>query len=241
MMRKITVKTILFSTLLFASTSFAAPTTNTSVGEVYTDASGKSLYTFSKDPMGKSVCIGKCEKLWPPLLVTEQSSKRFAKQTGFSQIMREDGDKQWALNGKPLYRWLKDSQAGEIKGAGIKGIWPLARTDGVTIKLFNDGKQRYLVDSQNQTLYTFDKDKPNQSVCYDDCASKWPPAYVDKEITQNGTEDLKLTGGFGVIQRNDNLYQWTYNSKPLYRWVNDQKPGDTGGNGIKQLWHIVVQ
>jgi len=235
------VKKLLFSALLVTSTSFAAPTTTTSVGEVYTDASGKSLYTFSKDPVGKSVCTDQCEKLWPPVLVTAQSSKHFGTQAGFSQITREDGNKQWALNGKPLYRWLKDSQKGEITGAGIKGVWPLARADDVTIRLFNDGKQRYLVDSHNKTLYTFDKDKPNQSVCYDDCASKWPPALVDTEITQKGIANLKLTGGFGVTQRNDDSYQWTYHNKPLYRWIKDQKPGDTSGNGVKQVWHIVEQ
>lgn len=156
------MKKLLFSALLVTSTSFAAPTTTTttSVGEVYTDASGKSLYTFSKDPVGKSVCTDQCEKLWPPVLVTAQSSEHFGTQTDFSQITREDGNKQWALNGKPLYRWHQDSQKAEITGAGIKGVWPLARADDVTIRLFNDGKQRYLVDSHNQTLYTFDKDKP---------------------------------------------------------------------------------
>lgn len=238
------MKALFVSTLMLIPTSYAmasASTVDTGFGEVYADDKGKSLYTFAKDPIGKSVCKGDCEALWPPLLAEGHNSMQFAGQTGFSQIVRADGAKQWALEGKPLYRWVKDKQPGDISGAGVKGVWPLARADDVTIKLFNDGKRRFLVDSNNQTLYTFDKDKMNKSACYGDCEVKWPPAYVDSKLTEKGIDSLKLTGGFGITQRNDHSYQWTFEGKPLYRWFKDQNPGDTSGDGVKNVWHLVTQ
>ncbi|BCL73295.1 hypothetical protein TUMSATVNIG1_52690 [Vibrio nigripulchritudo] len=211
----------------------------TSIGDVYADNSGKSLYTFSKDPAGQSVCTGGCAEKWPPLLAQGSNQTLFYGQKGFSTITRKDGTKQWALNDKPLYRWFKDSKSGDITGAGIKGVWPLARADDVSVKLYNDGKRRFLVDSNNLTLYTFDKDKNDQSVCYGECQVKWPPAYVDSKLMERGADKLKLSGDFGVTQRKDNTYQWTYKNQPLYRWFQDTKPGETNGDGVKQVWHLV--
>lgn len=57
-------------TLLMSFPSIAA-TSSTVIGDVYSDQMGKSLYTFDKDPVGKSVCMDDCEKFWPPLLVNE--------------------------------------------------------------------------------------------------------------------------------------------------------------------------
>ena len=42
-------------------------TTIKNVGTVLTTASGLTLYRFTEDPMGKSVCTGACAKIWPPL------------------------------------------------------------------------------------------------------------------------------------------------------------------------------
>ncbi|EGR2794522.1 hypothetical protein DU976_01245 [Vibrio navarrensis] len=227
-------------TLLMSFPSIAA-TSSTVIGDVYSDQMGKSLYTFDKDPVGKSVCMDDCEKFWPPLLVNEQNQSVYMNSQGFSIITRPDGTKQWALNGKPLYRWIKDTKSGDIEGAGIKGVWPLARADDVSIKLFNDGKRRYLVDENYLTLYTFDKDKVNESVCFDDCAVNWPPATLDEKLAKKELSNLKLTGGFGLIEREKNIYQWTYEGKPLYRWVKDSKAGDTKGDGINGVWHLIIK
>lgn len=57
------MKTLFISTLLLlpASYSLAATTIDTALGQVYTDNAGKTLYTFTKDPVGQSVCNGECE------------------------------------------------------------------------------------------------------------------------------------------------------------------------------------
>jgi len=111
----------------------------------------------------------------------------------------------------------------------------------VAVNLYNDGNRRYLVDENNFTLYTFDKDKGNQSECYGDCAVKWPPAYVSSELIQKGIDNLELSGGFSVTERKDGTYQWTFQDKPLYRWFKDTKVGDTTGDGLNNVWHLITQ
>ena len=42
-------------------------------------------------------------------------------------ITRDDGGKQWAYKGKPLYRWAKDQKPGDRTGDGFNNAWRLAR------------------------------------------------------------------------------------------------------------------
>ena len=88
-----------------------------------TDLSQHSLYTFDKDAQGQSNCYGKCAELWPPLMAEENAKKSGA----FDLTQRKDGKFQWTLNGQPLYTWVKDTQAGDISGDGIKGVWHLVK------------------------------------------------------------------------------------------------------------------
>lgn len=91
-----------------------------------------------------------------------------------------------------------------------------------------DGK--ILTDNQGMTLYTFDKDKKAESVCYDACATKWPPFVA--------SDYAKGKRGFKVITRKDGTKQWTYKNKPLYTWVGDSAKGDTTGDGVGGVWHV---
>ena len=92
---------------------------------VLVNASGMTLYTFDKDPAnaGKSVCIEQCAKAWPPLIAPND-----AKATGaYTVVTRDDGTKQWAYKGKPLYTWVKDTKPGEKTGDGFRNIWRVAQ------------------------------------------------------------------------------------------------------------------
>jgi predicted lipoprotein with Yx(FWY)xxD motif len=85
-----------------------------------------TLYTFDKDTAGggKSACNGPCATSWPPLLAAAD-----AKAGGdYSIITRDDGTKQWAYKGKPLYLWVKDSKPGDRTGDGFNNAWRLARS-----------------------------------------------------------------------------------------------------------------
>jgi predicted lipoprotein with Yx(FWY)xxD motif len=46
----------------------------------------------------------------------------------YTIITRDDGSKQWAYKGKPLYTFAKDQKAGDITGDGfLNGAWHLAQ------------------------------------------------------------------------------------------------------------------
>jgi len=92
---------------------------------VLTDSEGMTLYTFTKDAAGsgRSVCNGRCAKNWPPL-----SAGADAKAHGpYSVITRDDGGKQWAYDGMPLYLWVKDKKPGDRTGDGFRGVWHVVK------------------------------------------------------------------------------------------------------------------
>lgn len=42
-------------------------------------------------------------------------------------IVRDDGKKQWAFKGKPLYYWAKDTKPGDKTGDGFNKVWQVAK------------------------------------------------------------------------------------------------------------------
>ncbi|MES2538623.1 MAG: hypothetical protein V4632_22425 [Pseudomonadota bacterium] len=89
-----------------------------------TDTAGMTLYVNDRDPpnSGKSVCNGPCATNWVPLIVIEGASA----QGDYSIVNRDDGSKQWAYKGKPLYQWSKDQKPGDKTGDGINKVWHVA-------------------------------------------------------------------------------------------------------------------
>ena len=87
------------------------------------DHAGMTLYTFDKDSGGKSMCAGECAKNWPPLMA-EAGAKAEGK---WSLVKRDDGTSQWAYDGKPLYTFIMDKQAGDKTGDGKMQVWHLAK------------------------------------------------------------------------------------------------------------------
>jgi predicted lipoprotein with Yx(FWY)xxD motif len=88
-----------------------------------TNAAGMTLYTFDKDAGDKSACNGPCAANWPPLMVTGDGKASGA----WTIVVREDGGKQWAYKGKPLYTWSKDAKPGDKTGDGFNSVWHVAK------------------------------------------------------------------------------------------------------------------
>lgn len=86
---------------------------------------GMTLYTFDRDvaASGKSVCNGPCATNWPPLMATASDSNR----GDWTVVVRDDGSRQWAYKGKPVYYWVRDAKAGDRTGDGVNNVWRLAR------------------------------------------------------------------------------------------------------------------
>ena len=87
-----------------------ATTADTSKGKALVDGKGMTLYIFDKDTAGKSNCNGQCATNWPPLTAAAD-----AKPSGdWTVVTRDDGSKQWAYKGKPLYTFHKDAKPGDV-------------------------------------------------------------------------------------------------------------------------------
>jgi predicted lipoprotein with Yx(FWY)xxD motif len=114
---------------LLATSAFAAepagPAPQAKNG-MFVTAKGMTLYTFEKDTAapGKSVCNGPCATNWPPALAADD-----AKPMGdWTIVMRDDGLKQWAYKGRPVYAWAKDQKPGDTTGDGfLQGAWKIAK------------------------------------------------------------------------------------------------------------------
>jgi predicted lipoprotein with Yx(FWY)xxD motif len=92
-------------------------------GKTLVDAKGMTLYTYDRDTAaGKSACNGNCATNWPPLMASADAKADGA----WTVITRDDGGKQWAYKGKPLYFWKDDKKAGDAEGDGRNNIWHIA-------------------------------------------------------------------------------------------------------------------
>ncbi|WP_341366581.1 hypothetical protein [Yoonia sp. BS5-3] len=106
----------------YAGGHAAAPVSE--VNGILVDQAGMSLYTFDPDTASSSACNGGCAANWPPLMAPANADEAGK----FTTITRNDGSKQWAYEGQPLYLWINDRAPGETTGDGIGGNWHLARS-----------------------------------------------------------------------------------------------------------------
>lgn len=94
-------------------------------GDMLTGNNGMTLYVFDKDAAGsgRSMCNGPCATNWPPLFAMADDTA----SGNYSIVNRDDGKKQWAFKGKPLYYWSKDVKAGDKTGDGFNNVWHVAK------------------------------------------------------------------------------------------------------------------
>jgi predicted lipoprotein with Yx(FWY)xxD motif len=111
------------------------------------------------------------------------------------------------------------------KTAAIAAITSAAIVSGQAF-----AKSAVVTDQAGMTVYTFDKDRVGKSVCYGGCASTWPPV---------AAADIPPGPEFGPVARADGTQQAGYRGKPLYLFSGDKEPGDTSGNNIQNVWHVI--
>ena len=112
-----------------ASASEDYPLKASADGSYLTGTNGMSLYVFQKDTKdsGKSVCNGACATNWPPYAADETDEVEAEGASGtLSIVTRDDGTKQLAYNGMPLYYFAGDKAAGDTNGKAIPS-WALAK------------------------------------------------------------------------------------------------------------------
>ena len=93
-----------------------------------------------------------------------------------------------------------------------------------------------LTDAGGYTVYLFSNDEQGAgtSACEGDCLAAWPA--VGEITSPSGALDADLVGS---IERSDGSIQATYNGFPLYRFANDEAPGDTNGQGVNDIWWVL--
>lgn len=100
-------------------TSASLDTRDTSLGTILVDARGMTLYTYTDDEPGVSNCGMMCRAYWPPALAPAD-----AQASGdLSIITGDDGERQWAHKGMPLYTYVDDKAPGDVTGEGEEGEW----------------------------------------------------------------------------------------------------------------------
>lgn len=136
-MTRILLSAVLFSALAACSSMKGpAPSTTgpgttaqspaTVLNGVLVGPNQMTLYVFDKDAVGsgKSVCNAQCAANWPPMAAPANA----APIGDWSPIVRDDGSKQWAYKGRPLYQWVKDAKPGDRTGEGMaNNTWHIAR------------------------------------------------------------------------------------------------------------------
>jgi predicted lipoprotein with Yx(FWY)xxD motif len=86
---------------------------------VLTNPDGFTLYTFDYDETNKSNCYLSCLGSWTPLRAngTDRPSGRL------SILERKSGERQWALDGRPLYLFNGDLDPGDVRGERLGWAW----------------------------------------------------------------------------------------------------------------------
>ena len=118
------MKRFALAATVFAVAAHAEPAARMA-GGMLVNSAGMTLYTFDKDAAGtgKSVCNGPCATLWPPAMAAAD-----AKPEGeLTLVTRDDGTKQWAYKGKPVYLYKEDKKAGDVTGDNFKDVWHIVK------------------------------------------------------------------------------------------------------------------
>ena len=212
---------------------------------VLTDFEGFTLYT--PDGVaggGRRTCSGRgCETGWLPV-----PAPALALDVGqFSVVTRTDGSRQWAYQGRPLYRYRGDLLPGDAHGRAVDQRWSMAvltenfRPPGVTVTalegygdaLSRDGMTLYsgsafekywggrnLRDSF-KNAYDRGKRLGGDACANLGCLQEWRPFHA--------SADARSTGFWEVITRGDGSRQWAYKGYAVYTYAGDEAPGQNRG------------
>jgi len=87
-----------------------------------------------------------------------------------------------------------------------------------------------LVDSQGMTLYHLSGEQNGKFICTSSaCLGVWHPIIAPSGGAPGGVSSL------GTVKRPEGTIQVTYKGTPLYTFTGDRQPGETKGQGIKDV------
>ena len=133
-----------------------------------------------------------------------------------------------------------DAQAGTTTTAGSSGstTTTTAETTAAPVSTASNPQLgEILVDAEGLTLYVFDNDKDGTIACGAGCTDAWPPLVLESGASLPTTGDL--AADLTAVARPDGAQQVAFKGRPLYRYAGDAKPGDTTGDNVANIWHVV--
>jgi predicted lipoprotein with Yx(FWY)xxD motif len=113
---------------------------NSSLGKILVNGSGRTLYTFTKDARSKDRCvkIQGCTSIWPPLTTKGKPIARAgAKGSLLGTIKLPNGSRQVTYAGHPLYTYSADVMPHETDYVGspqFGGTWYAVSSTGAKVK-----------------------------------------------------------------------------------------------------------
>ena len=120
------------------------------------------------------------------------------------------------------------SPAPTVGGSGPKRVAKALHSKGQTL----------LTTTSGRTLYTLSAERHGKFICTEmsGCTGIWHPLTVAAGVVPKGPVKL------GTIDRPDGSLQVTYRGLPLYTFASDKKPGQTKGEGLKDVgtWHAAL-
>jgi predicted lipoprotein with Yx(FWY)xxD motif len=203
------------------------------------DAVGKPVYTFDQDEAGRPTCVGECAKDFVPF----PAPKGAVAYSDWSIINRDDGVRQWAYQGKPLYYYTGTDPEGEPETINISSIGaedPRFMDPGSDVFSPKPGWKRAAYTPELSTAAPAEVELASLATAngygFVDAISK-KPTYVLKNPPRDPTKwapiyapSLGVTvGNFTIIEREDGTKQWAYKGVPLYSFNGDYSTSDMNG------------
>ncbi len=180
-----------------------------------------------------------CTDLWPPVLAGED-----AKPIGkWTIVERRDGQRQWMYDEQPLYTSVLDNQPGDTYGGTTRrygGDSPAMRVPatpppkvppGFAIKTTSVG--RLLTTDKNDSVYVYDRDTAEKSLCDGECAKTRMPVLAPQMARPQGE--------WSVVERSPGVLQWAFRQKPLYTYVLDQRSWSLEGSDAEGWNNVYTQ
>lgn len=232
---------------------------------VFATAEGMTLYTYDKDPLGKSTCLDACAQKWHPAT----APKNAVVAAGWTTIPLADGSRQWALRGKPLYTFADDVDVGSVGGnspkrfgrgplIGLRGatsksipadkplpegwhaamMYPVVGVDlpsGISIRDLEDAMALGLID--DRTEKTLYAFRGDARAAEKACDG----VECRNQWVPLAAPRLALPkGDFAVAARDDGITQWTYRGHALFTYAGDLQFDDANGVGLDPRFELAA-
>lgn len=225
-------------------------------------------YVFSKDAPGKSTCnvsaSSQCANVWPPLFADNNAKA----EGNYSIVTRDDGARQWAYRGYPLYFFNgdathpADTMPGDNYGFLVNTVWFVVRPDPFqagkaldketwlgkgSILDFKVNDERFATTNPLTQINSGQRRSVEGMTLYTFANDKGDG--VSACIGGCATKwpplyadhfSIPPSKDFSIIQRSNGTSQWAYKGKPLYFWYQDAQPGDALGATVAN-WSLATR